>query len=55
MLNPYTSYTARLANGGLNGQFHPVKDASVSLNGAQIFGPADFRHTVGVLTKPVTL
>jgi hypothetical protein len=43
-----------VVNGNPNGG-NRISSATVSLNGAQLFGPSDFNQQVGQLTKPVTL
>src|SRR6266446_1976769 len=48
VLDPTTTFTLTIANSG-------ISSASVMLNGAQIFGPADFNKKVSSLSRPVTL
>ncbi len=56
VLNPNTSYTIRINNGGLtDGEFEPVSSSVFVLNGVQIVGPNEFNQNVTVLDKPVTL
>lgn len=55
VLNPNTSYTIRINNGGVSGEFTKVSSAVITLNGAQIVKPNEFNQTVTVIEKPVTL
>jgi hypothetical protein len=43
-----------VVNGSPNGS-NRISSATISLNGAQIFGPSDFNQQVGQLAKPVML
>jgi hypothetical protein len=49
---PSARYTLRIQNGG-NGQFPKVRNAVVSLNGAQLLGQGDFQQDL--IEVPVTL
>lgn len=55
VLNPNTTYTLRITNGGPHSEFDNVSSATIVLNGVQIFGPNEFNQTVTLLEKPVTL
>lgn len=55
VLNPRTTYTLHINNGGLQGEFARVSSAVITLNGVQIAGPNDFNQTVTMIDKPVTL
>jgi hypothetical protein len=56
VLNPNTSYTLQIYNGGLtDGEFEKVSSSVVALNGVQIVGPNEFNQKVTLIEKPVTL
>ena len=56
VLNPNTTYTLQINNGGLmDGQFDLVSSSLFTLNGIQIVGPNEFSQKVTVLQKPITL
>lgn len=55
ILNPNTTYTMRINNGGLIGEFGRVSSAVITLNGVQVVGPNEFNQTVAVIEKPITL
>jgi len=56
VLNPNTSYTLKINNGGLvDGEFEKVSSAVISLNGVQIVGPNEFNQNVTLIEKPITL
>lgn len=55
VLNPNTSYTIRINNGGVSGEFAKVSSAVILLNGAQIVSSKEFSQTVTVIEKPITL
>lgn len=56
VLNPNTTYTLEIHNGGLvDGEFEKVSSSIISLNGIQVVGPQDFNQNVAFVEKPVTL
>lgn len=55
VLNPNTTYTLRINNGGLNADFARVSSAVITLNGVQVVGPNEFNQSVAVIEKPITL
>ena len=55
MVNPSTTYTMRIHNGGANAEFEPVSSGRIELNGAEIFGPNDFNQNVGLAEMAVTV
>ena len=56
VLNPNTTYTIRINNGGLeNSEFELVSSSIISLNGVQVVGPNEFNQKVTLIEKPVVL
>ena len=55
VLDPTTTFTLVIHNGGLNHEFQRVASAVVDLNGTEIVGPRDFNQQVSIIQKPVTL
>jgi hypothetical protein len=55
VLNPATTYTLRIHNGGLSNEFSRVSSAVITLNGLEIAKPNDFNQNVALIEKPVTL
>jgi len=53
--NSKTSYTLRINNGGLQGEFPRVSSAVILLNGVQVAGPSDFNRNVNVIEKTITV
>jgi len=57
LLNPATTYTLKVFNGGLQNDptdLELVANSIVSLNGVQIVGPANFNQSVMELDVPIT-
>jgi RHS repeat-associated protein len=56
VLNPSTTYTLRINNGGLvDGEFELVSSSVFVSNGVEIVGPNEFNQNVTVIEKPITL
>jgi hypothetical protein len=55
VLNPNTTYTIVIHNGGMQGQFARILSAEITVNGVAIAGPSDFNQQVDRIQKPVTL
>ncbi|HKA52032.1 MAG TPA: hypothetical protein VKJ47_00070 [Candidatus Binatia bacterium] len=55
VLNPATTYTLRIHNGGLSNEFNRVSSGVITLNGVEIAKPNDFNQNVALIEKPVTL
>jgi len=55
ILNPFTSYTLQIYNGGLqDGDFEKVSSSVIALNGANVVGPQEFNQNVSFVEKPVS-
>ncbi|TAK03378.1 MAG: hypothetical protein EPO39_12285, partial [Candidatus Manganitrophaceae bacterium] len=55
-LNPATTYTLKIFNGGLqDADFERVSSSVISLNGTQIVGPSEFNQNVSYIEKQITL
>jgi hypothetical protein len=48
VLNANTTYTLRIANGGLNGEFSRVSSGVITLNGNDVVRPNDMLKITGV-------
>ena len=55
VLDPTTTFTIVIQNGGSNNKFGRVSSAVVTLNGNEIVGPSEFNQQVATIQKPVTL
>ncbi len=56
VLNPNTTYTLRINNGGLvDREFEKVSSSVFILNGVHVVGPDEFNQNVMVIEKPITL
>jgi len=55
VLDPTTTFTLVIHNGGLNNEFPRVSSAIVALNGAEVARPNDFNEQVSLIQKVVTL
>ena len=56
VLNPHTSYTLHVYNGGQNNQSTDrVSSAVIKLNGAEVVSPSEFSQQVSHIEKPITL
>src|SRR5712691_3988602 len=55
VLDPTTTFTLVIHNGGLNNEFPRISSAVVSVNGTEVAGPRDFNQQVSVIQKAVTL
>src|SRR5437879_2475096 len=61
VVDPHTTYTLQVHNGGLQGEFARVTDAVITINGVQVLRSRDFGdgddddRTRRLLSKPVTL
>ena len=62
VVDPHTTYTLQVHNGGLQGEFARVTSAVITLNGVEVVRPRDFgghdgddRLASSLLSKPVTL
>jgi hypothetical protein len=56
VLNPDTSYTLHIYNGGKNNQFEgKVSSALISLNGVEVVRPNEFSQNVFHIQKPINL
>src|SRR3989442_5314397 len=42
VVDPHTTYTLHVHNGGLQGEFARVTDAVITINGVQVLRPRDF-------------
>src|SRR5262245_41079514 len=50
-----TGYLLCVDNGGQRDQYGPVTSANITLNGAALFQPKDFKRSVATLSRPVSL
>ena len=55
VLDPTTTFTIVIQNGGSNNKFGRVSSGVVTLNGNEIVGPSEFNQQVATIQKPVTL
>ncbi len=55
VLDPTTTFTLVIHNGGLNNEFGRVSSAVVTVNGTDVARPNDFNQQVALIQKPVTL
>src|SRR5574341_1102489 len=56
VLNPNTTYTLQIYNGGLvDGEFEKVSSSVITMNGVQIVGPNEFNQNVALVEKPITV
>jgi len=56
VLNPSTTYTLQIYNGGLTaGKFERVSSSVIAINGVQVVGPNEFNQKVTLIEKPITL
>src|SRR5881296_1394656 len=54
VLDPTTSFTLLIHNGGSNNQYRRVSSALIAINGTTIAGPSDFNQELALLQKPVS-
>src|SRR5438132_7386279 len=55
VLDPTTTFTLVIHNGGLKNEFGKVSSAVVVVNGVEIAQPNDLNQQVSLIQKPVTL
>ena len=55
VLDPAATYVLRVRNGGENGEFPRAADATITVNGVQVIGPADLNLRVAVVERPISL
>jgi len=54
VLDPTTTFTLVIHNGGLNNEFRRVSSAVVTVNDREVAGPSDFNEQASVIQKAVT-
>lgn len=56
VLNPNTSYTLQVINGGRNDTvLDPVSSSIFILNGTEIIGPQEFNQNISLIEKPISV